>query len=131
MNVSDLYMICMTFLWILLLILIIFSTDVGQALVVTITNYITVIMMMVFLGIFAFTNLIVNPAGVKTTFVIYSVVAMVLGIINICETFINQKYDKEDENTICGISALIIGMGISFIFIAVSNIFSTLAQPLT
>lgn len=131
MNVSDLYMICMTFLWILLLILIIFSTDVGQALVVTITNYITVIMMMVFLGIFAFTNLIVNPAGVKTTFVIYSVVAMVLGIINICETFINQKYDKEDENTICGISGLIIGMGISFIFIAVSNIFSTLAQPLT
>lgn len=131
MNVSDLYVICMTFLWILLLILIIFSTDVGQALVVTITNYITVIMMMVFLGIFAFTNLIVNPAGVKTTFVIYSVVAMVLGIINICETFINQKYDKEDENTICGISGLIIGMGISFIFIAVSNIFSTLAQPLT
>lgn len=131
MNVSDLYMICMTFLWILLLILIIFSTDVGQALVVTITNYITVIMMMVFLGIFVFTNLIVNPAGVKTTFVIYSVVAMVLGIINICETFINQKYDKEDENTICGISGLIIGMGISFIFIAVSNIFSTLAQPLT
>ena len=131
MNVSDLYMICMTFLWILLLILIIFSTDVGQELVVTITNYITVIMMMVFLGIFVFTNLIVNPAGVKTTFVIYSVVAMVLGIINICETFINQKYDKEDENTICGISGLIIGMGISFIFIAVSNIFSTLAQPLT
>lgn len=131
MNVSDLYMICMTFLWILLLILIIFSTDVGQALVVTITNYITVIMMIVFLGIFAFTNLIVNPAGVKTTFVIYSVVAMVLGIINICETFINQKYEKEDENTICGISGLIIGMGISFIFIAVSNIFSTLAQPLT
>lgn len=129
MNVSDLYMICMTFLWILLLLLIIFSTGVGQALVVEIINYTTVVTMMVFLGIFAFTN--VNPAGVKITFVIFSVVAMVQGIINICETFINQKYDKEDENTICGISGLIIGMGISFIFIAVSNIFSTLAQPLT
>lgn len=126
MNVGDLYMICMTFLWILTLMLIMFIMGVSQTLVVKIINYITVVTMIIFLGIFAYTNLIVNPSDIKTTFIIYSVVAIVLGIINIYETFINQGYDKEAENIICGISGLLIGISISFIFLAVSNSFSAL-----
>lgn len=126
MNVGDLYMICIMYLWILTLILIIFSTSVNQILIVKIINYITVVTMTIFLGILVFTNLIENPSDVKTTFIIYSVVAIVLGIINIYETFINQGYDKEAENIICGISGLLIGISISFIFLAISNSFSAL-----
>lgn len=103
-----------------------FITGVSQTLVVKIINYITVVTMIIFLGIFAYTNLIVNPSDVKITFIIYSVVTILLGIINICETFINQKYDKEVENSICGISGLLIGISISFIFLAISNSFSAL-----
>lgn len=126
MNVGILYMICIMYLWILTLILIIFSTSVNQILIVKIINYITVVTMTIFLGILVFTNLIENPSDVKTTFIIYSVVAIVLGIINIYETFINQGYDKETENVISGISGLLIGISISFIILAISNSFSAL-----
>ena len=125
MNIELLFIIGLTSLGIIGLTLIMFAKGVTNISVSQITSYVAFILMIVSLGVLGYTHLILNPAILKTTLITYSVVTIILGIINVCEHITKQTWKYNVINFSVGASLTVIGF--TMIYLIVSNNISALS----
>lgn len=125
MNIELLFIIGLTSLGIVGLTLIMFAKGVAGVSVSQITSYVAFILMIVSLGVLGYTHLILNPAILKTTLITYSVVTIILGIINVCEHITKQTWKHNVINFSVGASLTVIGF--TMIYLIVSNNISALS----
>lgn len=125
MNIELLFIIGLTSLGIIGLTLIMFAKGVTNISVSQITSYVAFILMIVSLGVLGYTHLILNPAILKTTLITYSVVTIILGVINVCEHITKQTWKYNVINFSVGASLTVIGF--TMIYLIVSNNISALS----
>lgn len=119
MNIELIFITGLICLGIIGLTMSMFIKGITSVSVSQITGYIAGVLIMISLGVLGYTHLILNPAVLKTTLIIYAIVTITVGIINVCEHITKQTWKQNVINFSVGASLTVIGF--SMIYLIVSN----------